>query len=230
VHVTDTLENEMTGPLALVGGTEWTDGCDFDVTLLEMSGGTEVTMLPAAAAFENPNKAIARAEQWFAAMDASVRIVPVYGRADSSVESAVDAVKAARFIYLADGSAAHLRSVLKDTPLLDAIVAAWQSGAVLAASAQAATALCDVMVDPRGGAFTVGLGVVGWLTVIPRYDEWSREKAQRTVRMAPASLVVAGIDDRTALIRSPDNDWTVAGAGKVTLFRDHKLVGLEALS
>ena len=48
--------------------------------------------------------------------------------------------------------------------------------------------------------------------------------------MAPASLVVAGVDDRTALIRSPDSEWSVAGAGNVTLFRDHKLVGLDALS
>lgn len=220
----------MTGPLALIGGTEWTDGCDFDATLLELSGGSEVTMLPAAAAFENPNKVIERAQRWFAALGASVRVVPVYRRAESSDAAAVDAVRQARLIYLADGSAAHLRSVLKDTPLLDAMVAAWEDGSVLAASAQSATALCDVMVDPRGGAFTVGLGVVTWLTMIPRYDEWSREKAQRTVRMAPGSLVVAGIDDRTALIRSPDNEWTVEGAGKVTLFRDHKLVGLEALS
>jgi cyanophycinase len=220
----------MTGPLALIGGTEWTEGCDFDASLLTMSGGTEVTMLPAAAAFENPSKAIDRAERWFADLGATVRVVPVYRRAESSDELAIDAVRQARLIYLADGSAAHLRSVLKDTPLVDALVAAWEGGAVLAASAQAATALCDVMVDPRGGAFTVGLGVITWLTVIPRYDEWSREKAQRTVRMAPASLVVAGIDDRTALIRSPENHWSVAGAGKVTLFRDHKLVGLEALN
>jgi cyanophycinase len=219
----------MTGPLALVGGTEWTEGCDFDAQLLKLSGGTEVTMLPGAAAFENPSKAIARAEGWFGGLGATVSVVPVYRRAESSDPAAVDAVRGARFIYLADGSAAHLRSVLKDTPLVDALVEAWDGGAVLAASAQAATALCDVMVDPRGGAFTVGLGVITWLTVIPRYDEWSREKAQRTVRMAPASLVVAGIDDRTALIRSPDNEWSVAGAGKVTLFRDHALVGLEAL-
>ena len=220
----------MTGPLALVGGTEWTEGCDFDASLLAMSGGTEVTMLPAAAAFENPAKAIARAENWFDGLGATVRVVPVYRRAESSDSAAVEAVRSARFIYLADGSAAHLRSVLKDTPLVDALVAAWDGGAVLAASAQAATALCDVMVDPRGGAFTVGLGVITWLTVIPRYDEWSKEKAQRTFRMAASSLVVAGIDDRTALIRSPASEWTVAGAGKVTLFRDHKLVGLDALS
>jgi hypothetical protein len=48
--------------------------------------------------------------------------------------------------------------------------------------------------------------------------------------MAPASLVVAGIDDRTALIRSPTSEWSIAGAGNVTLFRERKLVGLDALS
>ena len=105
----------MTGPLALIGGTEWTDGCDFDAALLEMSGGTEVTMLPGAAAYENPSKAIDRAEHWFAGLGATVRVVPVYRRAESSDTAAIDAVRSARFIYLADGSAAHLRSMLKDT-------------------------------------------------------------------------------------------------------------------
>jgi cyanophycinase len=145
------------------------------------------------------------------------------------VPELVQQVSGARFIYLADGSGAHLRSVLKDTPLLDAVVAAWNAGAVLAASAQAATTLCDVMVDPRGGAFTVGLGVVTSLTVIPRYDEWSKEKAHRTVRMAASSLVVAGVDDRTALINDGEK-WSVAGAGTVTLFRDHQPIGLDAIN
>jgi cyanophycinase len=197
--------------------------------LLKASGGSSVCVLPTAAAYENPGKTLARAQGWFAALGATVQPLAVYRRPDALDAAAVGAARSATFIYLADGSAAHLRSVLKDTPLLDGIVAAWNAGAVLAASAQAATALCDVMVDARGGAFTVGLGVVTSLTVIPRYDDWSKEKVHRTVRMAPASLLVAGIDDRTALIDS-GKGWTVEGAGTVSLFRNHQPVSLDALS
>ena len=219
----------MTGPLALVGGAEWTDGCVFDHRLLELSGGSVVTVVPAAAAFENPQKSIDRAAAWFAGFGATIDVVPVYKRADALDAAQAAPLVAARFVYLADGSAAHLRSVLKDTPLLDAIVAAWQAGAVLAASGHAATALCDAMVDQRGGAFTVGLGVLTSLTVIPRFGGWSRDKTHRTVQMAPAELVVAGIDDRTALLNISD-EWSVAGAGNVTFFRNHQLADLSALS
>jgi len=59
-----------------------------------------------------------------------------------------------------------------------------------------------------------------------------RELVVRTSRphQGRVLLTFTGIDDRTALIRSPNNEWSVAGAGKVTLFREHKLVGLDALT
>jgi cyanophycinase len=219
----------MSGHLALVGGSEWTEGCSFDGRLVSDTGATEVVVLPTAAAFENPSKAVGRAERWFAATGASVRVVPAYGRADARDPDHARTVRAASIVYLADGSSQHLRSVLKDTPLWSAIVDAWQAGAVLAASGQSATALCDHMVDARGGAFTVGLGLITGLTVIPHYDTWSPDKSHRTVKLAPPDLVVVGIDQRTALVRDPTGSWTVEGAGGAALFRGGTPTDLAAL-
>ena len=109
----------------------------------------------------------------------------------------------------------HLRSVLKDSPVWDALLAAWNDGAVLAGSSAGAMVLCDPMVDIRGGAFTVGLGLLVQVAVIPHHDTWSPEKARRTIHLAPAGLPVVAVDEQTAVIRAPDGTWTVEGAGTV---------------
>ncbi|MBL8775895.1 MAG: Type 1 glutamine amidotransferase-like domain-containing protein [Acidimicrobiales bacterium] len=210
----------MTGPLALVGGEAFTEGCTFDAELLAASGGTEVVVLPTAAAYEHPDREVAAATTWFEGLGASVRGLDVLRRPDALLQEHVDAVAAARFVYVTGGSSMHLRSVFKDSPVWDALVAAWEGGAVLAASSGAARVLCDPMVDPRGGAFAVGLGLLPGLAIIPHHDHWSREKAHRTIQLAPRGLPIAGIDDRTALIRDPDGTWRIAGAGEVAVFVD----------
>ena len=148
------------GPLALVGGGEWSDGCDFDVELLAASGGDEVLVLPTAAAYEHPDKAVATAEAWFARIGGRARGLMVLGRADAEDEANAAEVRASRFVYLGGGSPMHLRSVLKASPVWEALLDAWRHGAVVAGSSAGAMVLTDPMVDPRGGALTVGLGMV----------------------------------------------------------------------
>jgi cyanophycinase len=89
--------------------------------------------------------------------------------------------------------------------------------------------LTDPMVDPRGGAFTLGLGLVEQLAVIPHFDTWSPDKGRRTIDLAPSGLAVVGIDERTALIRDPAGRWRSTGAGTVSLFVDGRPSGIEAL-
>src|SRR3954468_9291906 len=102
------------GPLALVGGSEWQDGCDFDSELLKASGTNEVLVLPTAAAYEWPARAVEAATSWFEKLGATVLGLDVLQRRHAEEPANVEAVKNARFIYLADGSPLHLRSVLKD--------------------------------------------------------------------------------------------------------------------
>lgn len=219
----------MSGPLAFVGGGEWQEGCTFDAELLAASGSDEVVLLPTADAYEHPALLSQQASSWFEGLGARVRTLDVLRRPDALVEEHVQAVRSARFLYLSGDSPMHLRSVIKDTPLWDALVAAWQDGAVLAASAGAARLLGDPMVDPRGGAFTVGMGLVANLAVIPHHDKWTGDKAHRTLRLSPDGVVVAGIDERTALIRAADGTWSTAGAGSVAVFVDGKPVELADL-
>ncbi len=209
------------GPLALVGGGEFSDGCSFDATLLAGLGGsgsTEVVVLPTGAAYEHPERSVVAATAWFEGLGATVRGLDVLSRADAHDPANADAVRSARFVYLVGGSPMHLRSVLKDSPVWDALVEAWDGGAVVAGSHAGAMVLCDPMVDPRGGAFTVGLALVENLAVITQHDHWSEEAAHRTRVLSAPDLVLAGIDERTALIRDPDGSWRAEGAGEVVVF------------
>src|SRR5439155_24786901 len=205
------------------------EGCTFDRALLEASGGSEVLVLPTAAAYEHPERAVETAKAWFDGLGGKAEGLMVLRRHDAEDDANAAAVRASRFIYLSGGSPMHLRSVLKDSPLWDAIVAAWNDGAVLAGSSAGAMVLCDPMVDPRGGAFTLGLGLVAQLAVIPHHDHWSPDKEKRTPDLAPAALAIAGIDEQTALIRDPDGHWRAAGAGDVTVFLGGATADLSAL-
>jgi cyanophycinase len=89
--------------------------------------------------------------------------------------------------------------------------------------------LCDPLVDPRGGALTLGLGLIDQLAVIPHHDSWSEDKAKRTLHIAPKGLPIVGVDERTALIRSGDGAWSVAGVGQATVFVDGQVRDLGCL-
>jgi len=220
----------MPGPLALVGGGEFTDGCTFDGDLLEASKADEVVVLPTGAAYEHPQRLVDAATAWFEKLGARVRGLDVLGRPDAIDPANADVVRAARFLYLVGESPMHVRSVLKDTPVWDAIVAAWDGGAVLAGSVAGAMVCCDPMVDPRGGAFTLGLGLLANLAVIPEFDTWSEDAIHRTRKLSPADLVLVGVPRGTALLRDPDGQWRAAGAADVAVFHGGEPAGLDVLS
>ncbi|HEV2369210.1 MAG TPA: Type 1 glutamine amidotransferase-like domain-containing protein [Acidimicrobiales bacterium] len=219
----------MSGPLLLVGGAEWREGCTFDAEALEAAGNPEVLVLPTAAAYEYPERAVEWAQRWFAGLGGKARGLDVLRRPDAEREVLAAEVRAARFVYLSGGSPMHLRSVLKDSAVWQALVAAWQDGATVAGSSAGAMVLTDPMVDPRGGAFTLGLGLCGGFTVVPHFDSWSEDKARRTLELAPAGLPVVGIDERTALIRDPDGSWRAGGAGRVEVYVDGREADLSRL-
>jgi cyanophycinase len=221
------------GTLALVGGAEWTEGCSFDRDLLTASGGSEVLVLPTAAAYEKPERRVVAAGEWFSALGGRVEGLMVLTRADAEDRGAAELVRRARFVYLSGGSSLHLRSVLKGSAVFAALREAWESGAVVAGAGAGAMALTDPMVDPRGGALTVGLGLIGGLAVFTHYGDAAidahGEKLHRSVTLAPEGLPVVGLPERSALIRDPAGTWRSAGAAAPSVFVDGVPAGLAAL-
>lgn len=203
----------MTGIIALQGGGPFADNDDLDRALLgevgitDRSGG-KVVMLPTADAFERPERLANAATIWGERLGVDVESLMVLTRGGASDPAAVAAVGAARAVYLAGDQPLHLRSVMKDTPLWAAVCEVVNRGGLVVGVGPCASALCDPMVDPRGGAFTIGLGLVGDLAFLSESDQLSAERMHRTLELADTTVVCAPVG--SALVRRPDG-WTSVG-------------------
>ncbi|MDA8277471.1 MAG: Type 1 glutamine amidotransferase-like domain-containing protein [Actinomycetota bacterium] len=223
------MTQAMRGLIGLVGGAEWTDSCTFDAMLLEVSKTDLVSILPTAAAYEYPEMAIETAKGHFEKFDAKVDPIMILNRSDASDEKWLAKLANSRFIYLGGGSPHHLRSVLWQSPALDAIVAAWKNGATVVGSSGGGMVLTDPMVDPRGGAFTVGLGLLKKIAFIPHYSQWSSEKRERTHYLEGAQFVTVGVDESNLLYRSSDGKFELIGSGEFEAYFDGSRLELDDL-
>jgi cyanophycinase len=211
--------SRLPGPLALLGGGEWRDGCrDLDAALAADAEAKEVVVIPAAAAYEHPERVGERAAAYFAALGLKARTLPVLHRREAEDPKLAEAVRKARFVYVCDGSPLHLRSVLKGSAVFEGLLGAYHAGAALAASGAGATLMGDPMVDPRGGAYTVGLAVVPDLAVFPYHGTAADHLRERSIDLLPSTAKLVGIDEETALVRAAAGGWRVAGVGAVTVY------------
>jgi cyanophycinase len=211
----------MSGWVAMVGGHEWTDGCrPIDELLLKETGTKDVLLVPTAAAYEQPQKVIDAATAYFGGLGLKVKTLDVLTRPAATDKANVKAVKAAKLVYFSDGSPLHLRSVFKDSPVWDALVAAWNEGTAVAGTGAGAMVLGDPMVDPRGGAFTLGLGLVPSMAAMTKTHDWHDETKRRTIQLATKGVPLVAVDDATAVMRSPKGKWSVVGVGTATVYLD----------
>jgi cyanophycinase len=199
----------MSGTVALQGGGPFTANHDLDRRLLAAAAADHVVVLPTADAFEHPERLIAAAMTWAEELGVQVEALMVMGRADANDAGAAAVVARAKAVYLVGDQPLHLRSVLKGTPVWDAICAVREAGGLVVGVGGSADALCDPMVDPRGGAFTLGLGMLGGLAVVTEFETWSPERLHRTLELADTT--VASLPTGSALVRT-DAGWEQIGA------------------
>ena len=198
----------MTGVLALQGGGPFVANDSLDTRLLADVGASSVVVLPTADAFEHPERLVAAAMNWAERLDVQVEALMVLRRTEALDEVAAGVVRSARAVYLVGDQPLHLRSVLKDTPVWDALVSVVESGGLVVGVGASAAALCDPMVDPRGGAFTLGLGLAPGMAFVGGAEQLGAERLRRTLALADTPVVVAPTG--TAVVRR-DGVWSLEG-------------------
>jgi cyanophycinase len=165
-------------------------------------------VLPTAEAFENPNDLVAAAQAWALRLGREIRVCEVYNRHDANEDHHAKTIRKAGAVYVVGDSPIHLRSTLKDTLIFDALQEQFSDGLLVAAGGSAA-ALCDPMIDPRGGAFALGLGLISGIAMIAESETWSADRLHRTLQLA--NTAVAEVPTGAALL-CVDGAWSTRGA------------------
>ena len=206
------------GPIALVGSGEYLP----QMTAIEaslLSGRPPRYVQLATAAVPDGPKVV---EHWHnlgktqdERIGAEAVIIPVNVRDDAMNEAYVELVAGAGLIYMSGGNPGYLAETLRETPVWDAIVRAWRSGAALAgcsAGAMAMTTWVPSLRHPKKGG-TPGLGLLPHLRVIPHFDMFTKrmpDVATRFLLPFDDNATILGIDEDTAVIGGPE-EWTVQG-------------------
>lgn len=126
-----------------------------------LSEGADVVILPTAAAFIGAETSAIELAALFEARGTKVEALMNINRDSSDEPYFAQRLRDARLVVVSDGSPLHARSVWRESLVGDAI------GDVgdLVAIGSVASVFGDVMVDPRGGAPTNGLGYVSGLVI-----------------------------------------------------------------
>jgi len=225
----------MNGSLALVGSGEYLPAMSqFEKSLIDdgVKNGKEARYLqiPTAAGRESSD----RLEYWKELglrqaknLGVEATYLPIYTREDAFNQEYVDAVANSALMYMSGGDPHHLAQVLIDTPLWDAILENWKSGASLAGCSAGAMVLSAHIPNFRllKKVPTVGLNLLPEIRVIPHFNKffkWIPESAAKVLLHVPDDSILIGVDELTAIVkRTGDTEWVVLGEAKV-----HVLKGL----
>lgn len=211
----------MAGVFGLVGGEEFRVGCEeMDREIMKASGQdpARVVVIPTAAV-TGPAKAANDGVRHFSGLGGNASQLMVLEREHAEDAEVIKGIEGAGVIYFTGGSPDHLLAAVRNSLLLDAILAAVERGTVLAGSSAGAMVMGSLMRRPRLGQWVDALAVTPGVAVLPHHERSNPAQTSRDLQgQVPANTLVFGIDARTGCLGSSGN-WRVVGSGKVTVYR-----------
>jgi len=219
--------NTRSGSILLEGGAEFGGRmAEPDLRALELAGGFDapVCILPTAAAPDhNHERAGRNGVRWFTHLGArQVRLLPLIDRASADQTSIAAAIRDSHLIYLLGGFPQYLGKTLAGSLSAQAMLDAYQAGAVIAGSSAGAMVLCQHYYSPETGEILAGLNWVPNACLIPHHDTFGKGWAPELRRLLPEDVLI-GVDEQTGMIRDgAKGSWTVHGKGRVRLYRGGK--------
>jgi cyanophycinase len=157
--------------------------------------------------------------RWFSELGAKqVQVLPIHDRQDADDSAIILILQTARLVYMLGGTPAHLAESLKGSLSMQAIMEAYQAGAVIGGSSAGAMVLCEYYYNPQNGKVNEGLGLLKSSCILPHYQNFGYKWAARLTGEIPQATLV-GLDERTAIINDALNgSWQVYGDGSATIY------------
>jgi cyanophycinase len=196
------------GTIVFQGGGAFTAHDELDRRLLSDVKAKKVVVLPTADAFERPEVLVAAAMSWGERLGVEVDALMVMRRVEAMETDAAHVVRKADAVWLVGDNPIHLRSVIKDTPIFDALHHVLKEGGVVVGAGAPASALCDPMIDPRGGALALGLGLVTGMAVVAQAEKITPDRHARTKKLANVPVVF--LPSESALVHRR-GEWEAIG-------------------
>ena len=120
------------------------------------------------------------------------------------------------------GFTGYLGETLKGSASWQAMLNAYESGAVIAGSSAGAMVMCQYYFDPGKRQIVEGLGLVPNTCVLPHHNAFGKTWAPQMTTLLP-DAVLLGIDERTGMLDDGEagrkTGWRVYGQGAITLYR-----------
>ena len=212
------------GILVLEGGSEFQGKMEEpDKRALALTGQqkAKLRIIPTAAVPENNSSGAGNnALKWFRTLGAkNIISLPIIDKQTANDSELSTELRRADFIFILGGSPGYLESTLRDSRALDALLDAYQAGAVVVGSSAGAMVLCEWYFDPAVKKVKKGFGIQNGVILIPHHNtiksEWRSLYFDKV-----ADVLWVGIDEQTGMINQLEhNRWTVYGQGGVTVYR-----------
>jgi cyanophycinase len=193
---------------------------------IELAGGFDIPIciIPTAAAPDRNHKhAGNNGIRWFQSLGAkNVFAVDVIDRASANDKMLAASILTSRLIYLLGGFPRHLAETLANSLCWNAVLDAYEQGAVIAGSSAGAMVVCEHYYDPSEKKVLRGLNLIPNACVLPHHNNFGKAWADRLVQLLPG-VVLIGIDEQTGLLSDMDGNWQVHGGGNVTRYQNGKI-------
>lgn len=214
------------GFLLLEGGAEFGGQMrEPDLKGVELAGGlgAPIRIIPTAAAPDhNHQRAGNNGIRWFQQLGVrDVLSIPVIDKVSANDERNAQAFREAKLIYMLGGFTHYLGQTLKDSLVWQAVLDAYQRGAIIAGSSAGAMVMCQYYYDPSQKQVQQGLDLLHNSLVLPHHNTFGKNWAPPLTAQIP-DVTLIGIDEQTGMLNDGGHQWTVYGRGAVTLYSGGK--------